>query len=148
MIEDEADLAEMVGYNLRREGFEFHSFSRGKDGLQFLRNHAVDLLLLDIMLPRQQWFRYLPACDIGGAHQERSHRVRTAKGEEYDRVLGLELGGDDYVVKPFSPRELIARIRAVFRQSRAPGPGRSSPYAACAWMRQPTTSASTAGSLC
>jgi len=124
MIEDEPDLVEMVGYNFRREGYDFRGFIRGKPGFEYVRANRVDLLLLDIMLPDDDG---LDICRRLRA-DERSRTLPvvflTAKGEEVDRILGLELGADDYVVKPFSPRELVARIKAVLRrQSRPPDPG-------------------------
>jgi len=124
MIEDEPDLVEMVGYNFRREGYDFRGFTRGKQGFEYVRSNRVDLLLLDIMLPDDDG---LDICRRLRA-EERSRTLPvvflTAKGEEVDRILGLELGADDYVVKPFSPRELVARIKAVLRrQSRPTGPG-------------------------
>ncbi len=123
MIEDEPDLAEIVGYSLRREGYEFHAFAKAKEGMEYLRNHAADLLLLDIMLPDGNGFEM---CRLVRSAERTKHLpivFLTARGEEYERILGLELGADDYIVKPFSPRELTARIRAVLRrQDRAPGP--------------------------
>ena len=119
IIEDEKDIVDLVRYNFRKEGFDIESFSSGKDGLEYIRKNSVDLVLLDIMLP-----------DLDGI--EICKRVRaderlktlpiiflTAKGEEIDRVVGLELGADDYVVKPFSPRELVARAKAVLRRQEA-----------------------------
>src|SRR5437016_7861041 len=116
IIEDEKDIVELVSYTLRKEGFDVQGFGRGKEGLEHLRYKPADLVLLDILLP-----------DLDGLEickrlrgDERLKRIPviflTAKGEELDRVLGLELGADDYVVKPFSPRELAARIKAVLRR--------------------------------
>lgn len=116
VIEDEKDIVELVRYNFRREGFEVQAFLRGKEGLDYLRRNPADLVILDIMLP-----------DLDGLEickrLRTDHRLRslpviflTAKGEEIDRVLGLEIGADDYVVKPFSPRELVARVKAVLRR--------------------------------
>jgi phosphate regulon transcriptional regulator PhoB len=116
IIEDEPDIVELVRYSCQKEGFELESFGRGKDGFEHLRRKGADLVLLDIMLP-----------DLDGLEICRRLRADenlkavpviflTAKGAEIDRVLGLELGADDYVVKPFSPRELIARVRAVLRR--------------------------------
>jgi|SRR5690242_9798800 phosphate regulon transcriptional regulator PhoB len=119
IIEDEKDIVDLVRYNFRKEGFDIESFSSGRDGLEYIRRNSVDLVLLDVMLP-----------DVDG--MEICRRVRaderlkrlpiiflTAKGEEIDRVVGLELGADDYVVKPFSPRELVARAKAVLRRREA-----------------------------
>ncbi len=116
IIEDETDIVEMVRYNFRKEGFEVESYGRGKEGLEALRRNPPDLLLLDIMLPDQDGLticrelrsdnrlRFLPVVFL------------TARGEEVDRIVGLEIGADDYVVKPFSPRELVARVKAVLRR--------------------------------
>ncbi|HEV2350371.1 MAG TPA: response regulator transcription factor [Terriglobia bacterium] len=116
IIEDEADIVELVRYNFLKEGFEIRSFSRGKAGLEDLQRNPTDLIILDIMLPDLDGF---DVCRRLRAH-ERLKTIPviflTAKGEEIDRVLGLEMGGDDYVVKPFSPRELVARAKAVMRR--------------------------------
>lgn len=120
LIEDEKDITELVRYNFRKEGFEVEAFASGKEGLDYLRRNSADLALLDIMLP-----------DVDGIEICRRLRSEdhtrslpviflTAKGEEIDRVLGLEIGADDYVVKPFSPRELIARVKAVLRRQARP----------------------------
>ncbi|MGO9094731.1 MAG: winged helix-turn-helix domain-containing protein [Bryobacteraceae bacterium] len=116
MIEDEPDLLEMVGYGFRKDGFEFQGFTRGSEGIAYLRRNPVDLLLLDILLPDEN------GLEICRLLREDSRLAAlpivfvTAKGEEFDRILGLELGADDYVVKPFSPRELLARVKAVLRR--------------------------------
>ncbi len=121
IIEDEADIVEMVRYNFRKEGFDVESYARGKEGLEAVRRAPPDLLLLDIMLPDEDGFgicRRLRADD-----RLRSLPVifLTARGEEIDRIVGLEIGADDYVVKPFSPRELVARVKAILRrQERRP----------------------------
>jgi two-component system alkaline phosphatase synthesis response regulator PhoP len=120
LIEDEKDIVELVRYNFGKEGFEVSAFASGKEGLEHLRRAPVDLVLLDIMLPDVDG---LEICKRLRA-DERSKALPviflTAKGEEIDRVLGLELGADDYVVKPFSPRELIARVKAVLRRQALP----------------------------
>ena len=116
IIEDEKDIVELVRYNFRKEGFEVESFGRGREGLDFLRRHPVDVVLLDILLPDDDGFAICKR--LRGDERLRTLPVifLTAKGEEVDRVLGLEIGGDDYVVKPFSPRELVARVKAVLRR--------------------------------
>jgi two-component system alkaline phosphatase synthesis response regulator PhoP len=116
IIEDEKDIVELVRYNFRKEGFEVESFGRGREGLDFLRRHPVDVVLLDILLPDDDGFNICKR--LRGDERLRTLPVifLTAKGEEVDRVLGLEIGGDDYVVKPFSPRELVARVKAVLRR--------------------------------
>lgn len=116
IIEDDKSILELLKVNLEKEGFITRTFIRGADGLEHLQKHSADLLILDLMLP-----------DIGGIEICKELRaaektrflpiiILTAKGDEVDKVLGLELGADDYIVKPFSPRELIARIKAIFRR--------------------------------
>jgi two-component system phosphate regulon response regulator PhoB len=116
VIEDEPDIIEMVSYNLRKEGYEVQSFTRGKEGLNYLRRNPADLVLLDIMLPDENGLEICRRLRADEGLKTLPVVFLTAKGEEVDRVVGLELGADDYVVKPFSPRELLARIKAVLRR--------------------------------
>ena len=116
IIEDEKDIVELVRYNFRREGFEVESFGRGREGLDFLRRNPVDVVLLDILLPDDDGFNICRRLRADDCLRGLPVIFLTAKGEEVDRVLGLEIGGDDYVVKPFSPRELVARVKAVLRR--------------------------------
>jgi two-component system alkaline phosphatase synthesis response regulator PhoP len=120
IIEDEADIVEMVRYNFRKEGFEVESYSRGKPGLDALRRHPPDLLLLDLMLPDEDGFSICRQVRADERLRSLPVIMLTARGEEIDRIVGLEIGADDYVVKPFSPRELVARAKAILRrQARA-----------------------------
>ena len=115
VVEDEDNLLEALRYNLDREGYEVLTASDGEQGLASARSSAPDLVILDIMLPN------LDGLDVCRAIRRESDvpvLMLTAKGEEADRVVGLELGADDYVVKPFSMRELLARVRALLRRSR------------------------------
>ena len=116
IIEDERDIVELVRYNFRKEGFEVESFTRGRDGLEFLRRHHADLVLLDILLPDEDGFDICKRLRADDRLKSLPVIFLTAKSEEMDRILGLEIGADDYVVKPFSPRELVARVRAVLRR--------------------------------
>ena len=116
IIEDEKDIVELVRYNFRKEGFEVESFGRGREGLDFLRRNPADLVLLDILLPDDDGFNICRRLRADDRLRALPVIFLTAKGEEVDRVLGLEIGGDDYVVKPFSPRELVARVKAVLRR--------------------------------
>jgi len=116
IIEDEADIVEMVAYNLRKEGFEVQGFARGLDGLERVRDSPPDLLLLDIMLPDADGLDICRRLRSDERLQTLPIIFLTAKSEEVDRIVGLELGADDYVVKPFSPRGLLARIKAVLRR--------------------------------
>jgi len=116
IIEDERDIVELVRYNFRKEGFEVEGFSRGRDGLEYLRRNHADLVLLDIMLPDEDGFEICKRLRADERLKALPVIFLTAKSEEMDRVLGLEIGADDYVVKPFSPRELVARVKAVLRR--------------------------------
>ena len=109
IVEDEADIRELLRFNLEREGFTVHEAADGTQGLALARQHTPDLVLLDVMLPGVDGFE---VCRRLGAQAETSHipvLMLTARGEEVDRVVGLSLGADDYVVKPFSVRELMLR---------------------------------------
>jgi len=113
VIEDEQGIAETITYALKTEGLAPIHCATGKSGLEALEKHAVDLVILDIGLPDINGF------DLLKKIREASNvpvLILTARSDEVDRVLGLELGGDDYVVKPFSPRELTARVRAILRR--------------------------------
>jgi DNA-binding response OmpR family regulator len=116
IIEDERDIVELVRYNFRKEGFEVESFSCGRDGLEYLRRNPADLVLLDILLPDEDGFEICKRLRADERLKSVPVIFLTAKSEEMDRVLGLEIGADDYVVKPFSPRELVARVKAVLRR--------------------------------
>ncbi len=116
IIEDEKDIVDLVRYNFRKEGFEVESFLRGKDGIEYLRRKPADLVLLDILLPDLDGFEICRRLRADDRLKSVPVIFLTAKGEEIDRVVGLELGADDYVVKPFSPRELVARVKAVLRR--------------------------------
>ena len=116
VVDDEADLVELVSYNLRKEGFAVDSASDGETALTKIRKGRYDLVVLDLMLPGIQG---IELCRMLRNEPETAGLpiiMLTAKGEEVDRILGLEMGADDYMTKPFSPRELIARVRAVLRR--------------------------------
>ncbi len=116
IVEDEADILNLLQYNLEKDGFRVIPAESGEKGLQFARSESPDLILLDLMLPGIDG---LEMCRILKADRKTSSIpivMLTAKGEETDIVAGLELGADDYITKPFSPQVLIARIRAVMRR--------------------------------
>ncbi|MBM3163421.1 MAG: response regulator transcription factor [Chlorobi bacterium] len=118
VVEDDENLAKLLGYNLERAGYKHHLCATGEDALEQLARRTFDLMLLDIMLPGIDGFE---VCRKIREHQllkDLPIIMLTAKGEEIDKVLGFELGIDDYVVKPFSPRELNLRIRAVLKRDR------------------------------
>ena len=116
VVEDEADLREVLLYNLAREGYEVCSASDGEAGLQLISREDPQLILLDLMLPGLDGIEVCRR--LKAEFQTRSIPIImvTAKGEESDVVLGLGLGADDYVTKPFSPKELIGRVKAVLRR--------------------------------
>ena len=117
VVDDEADLLELVSYNLRKEGFIVDTAADGEKALAQIKKGAYALLILDLMLPGIQG---MELCRIVRNDPKTARLpiiMLTAKGEEIDRVLGLEMGADDYMSKPFSPRELIARVKAVLRRS-------------------------------
>ena len=118
LIEDEKNIAELVKYNLEQEGFTPLLASRGDTGLEMARKNKPDLILLDLMLPIIDG---IEICKILKQNESTAGIpiiMMTAKGQEADRVVGLELGADDYVTKPFSSRELMARIKAVLRRGK------------------------------
>ena len=118
VVEDDENLAKLLGYNLERAGYKYHLSGTGEDALEQLARRTFDLMLLDIMLPGIDGFE---VCRKIREHQllkDLPIIMLTAKGEEIDKVLGFELGIDDYVVKPLSTRELNLRIRAVLKRDR------------------------------
>lgn len=115
LIEDDADLFSLIQYNLEKEGFQFAGSQTGKGAIDLCRREKPDLVILDIMLPDSDG---LDICKRIRAHPELSHLpviFLTARASETDRIVGLELGANDYIVKPFFVRELIARIKIHFR---------------------------------
>ncbi|MBI4709594.1 MAG: response regulator [Nitrospirae bacterium] len=117
VVDDEADLVELVSYNLKKEGFLVDSASDGEKALAKVKKNRYDLIVLDLMLPGLQG---MELCRIVRKDPKTALLpliMLTAKGEEVDKILGLEIGADDYITKPFSPRELIARVKAVLRRS-------------------------------
>ncbi len=117
IVDDEADLVELVTYNLNKEGFTVDSASDGEAALSKLRKGKYDLVVLDLMLPGIQGIELCRILRNDPKTAGLPIIMLTAKGEEVDRILGLEMGADDYITKPFSPRELVARVRAVLRRS-------------------------------
>lgn len=120
VVDDEERMARFIRLNLEHDGFRVLEGFRGLQAIQLLRDHLPDLVILDVMLPDMDGFEVLKMI------REMSPVpviMLTAKGEEEDRVRGLELGADDYVTKPFSPRELVSRVRAVLRRTDATGIG-------------------------
>ncbi len=116
VVDDEERMARFIRLNLEHDGFQVVEAYRGYQALQLLRDHMPDLILLDVMMPDLDGFEVLKMI------RETSQVpviMLTAKGEEEDRIRGLELGADDYIPKPFSPRELVGRVKAVLRRTEA-----------------------------
>jgi two-component system phosphate regulon response regulator PhoB len=118
IVDDDPDIVRLVSYNLTQASFDVVSASTGRRALEIVQKHPPDLIILDLMLPDVDGMEVCRAL----RHQESSRRIPiimlTARSEEIDRVIGFELGADDYVMKPFSPRELVLRVKSIFRRTR------------------------------
>ncbi len=122
LVEDERDIAELVRYHVEKAGMRFIHAADGGAALKLAQSEQPDVVLLDLMLPGLDGLEVCRQLRREAATRRLPIIMLTARGEEVDRVVGLELGADDYVVKPFSPRELLARIRAVLRRVEGPAP--------------------------
>jgi DNA-binding response OmpR family regulator len=120
IVEDEPDIRDLLGFHLEREGYQVTKARTGAEALRLVRSAPPDLLLLDLMLPEIDGLEVCRRLRRDPGTASLPIVMLTAKGEEVDRILGLELGADDYIVKPFSPKEVVARVRAVLRRSRVP----------------------------
>jgi len=121
IVEDEKDIVKMLDYNLKKEGFRTISARDGEDALDYAAHEHPDLILLDLMLPGKDGLEVCKELKKDNKTSAIPVIMLTAKSQEADKVIGLELGADDYVTKPFSPRELIARIKAVLRRFKDKG---------------------------
>jgi phosphate regulon transcriptional regulator PhoB len=117
IVDDEPDIVELVTYNLKKDGFRVATASDGEEALHKIRKDKFDLVVLDLMLPGIQGVEICRIIRNDPKTAGTPIIMLTAKGEEVDRVIGLESGADDYMTKPFSARELIARIKAVLRRT-------------------------------
>lgn len=118
VVDDEPSIVEVVSLYLRRDGFVVLTASDGETALQAAREQRPDLIVLDIMLPKRSG---LEITRLLRQHEPVPIILLTARGDETDRIVGLELGADDYIVKPFSPREVVARVKAVLRRTTRDG---------------------------
>ncbi|UCG14773.1 MAG: response regulator [Deltaproteobacteria bacterium] len=116
VVEDDTDILQLVAHNLKVADFDVLTAQDGYQALSLARNHLPDLIVLDLMLPGRDGFEVCKELKRSPVTQKIPVLMLTARGEEVDRIVGLELGADDYVVKPFSPRELILRVRAILRR--------------------------------
>jgi two-component system phosphate regulon response regulator PhoB len=126
VIEDERDIAALVAYHLTKEGYRVRTAEGGSEALQAVAAERPDLVLLDLMLPGLSGYEVLTEIRRKPELQEVPIIVLTARREEADRIKGFELGADDYLTKPFSPRELVLRVGAVLRRAQSPAVAGSS----------------------
>lgn len=124
IVEDDKHISKLLSYNLEKAGFQCLSAFSGEQALSLLDRQPADAIILDIMLPTIDGLEVCRRVKQDSRFSGVPVVMLTAKGEEVDRVVGFELGADDYIVKPFSPRELILRIKAVLRRSSVPEPAR------------------------
>ena len=116
IIEDDEDIVEMISYNLRKEGYRIISVSNGEDTLDLAVREKPDLVILDLMLPGMDGLEVCKSLRQDARTSNLPIIMLTAKSQETDKIVGLEVGADDYMTKPFSPRELLARIKAILRR--------------------------------
>jgi phosphate regulon transcriptional regulator PhoB len=116
VIEDDRDIVELVRYNLEKDGYQVATATDGAIGMAQIKKSPPDLLVLDLMLPKLSGLEICKEVRRDAALNRLPILILTARGEEADRVVGLELGADDYVTKPFSPREFVARVKALLRR--------------------------------
>jgi len=116
IVEDDPDILKLLAYNFRSGGYEVRTCETGMEAIKMVRERLPDLVLLDLMIPEVDGLEVCRGLKTNPATKHIPVIMLTAKGEEVDRIVGLELGADDYVVKPFSPRELMLRARAVLRR--------------------------------
>jgi two-component system phosphate regulon response regulator PhoB len=117
VVEDDLDILQLVAHNLKASDFDVLTAQEGYEALTLAKKHLPQLVILDLMLPGLDGFEVCKELKRSPTTQKIPVLMLTARGEEVDRIVGLELGADDYVVKPFSPRELILRVRAILRRS-------------------------------
>ena len=116
VVEDEEDILELVSFNLKKEGYQVKGVTSGEEGLEEVRRKIPSLIILDLMLPGVDGFDVCKSLKGDPTTKTIPIIMLTARSDEADIVIGLELGADDYLTKPFSPRELIARVRAILRR--------------------------------
>jgi DNA-binding response OmpR family regulator len=121
VVEDDPDIVELIHHYLKAEGFEVESLADGRLALERLRSESYDVLILDLQLPGIDGLRVCSEVRRDKRTSALPIVMLTARGDEADRIVGLEVGADDYVVKPFSPKELVARVRALLRRAERAG---------------------------
>ena len=118
IAEDDRDIADLIALYVGRAGWEPHVALTGDAALAYARNHPIDVAILDVMLPGMSGLEICRALRTGSGTADVPIIMVTARGDEGDRIVGLDIGADDYIAKPFSPNELVARIRALLRRSK------------------------------
>jgi DNA-binding response OmpR family regulator len=126
VVEDDPDIAQLVAHYLEKSGFSVDLLTNGRDALASIAAHAPDVLVLDLMLPQVDGLEICRVVRGNDATAAIPIIMLTARAEESDRIVGLEIGADDYLGKPFSPNELVARVRALLRRSQRASPGAGS----------------------
>jgi len=116
IVDDEEDIRELVAINAKKAGYKTKGFSDGKALIKYLKKSVPDIIILDIMMPEMDGIEVCKILKSDERYRDIPVIMLTAKTDETDKILGLELGADDYVTKPFSPKELVARIKAVLRR--------------------------------
>lgn len=135
LVEDDEAIAQTLIFALEREGWKVHWFNLGLPALDFLQQYPVDFIILDVGLPDSNGF---DLCRQLRQHQQTPLLFLTARNDEIERIIGLEIGADDYCAKPFSPREIISRIRVIWRRSEVQSaPVASSTAGSGVWQHQP-----------
>ena len=117
IVEDEADIRELISFNLEMSGYQVIKAADGEEGLTLARRHQPDLILLDLMLPGTDGLKVCRQLRTEAATRKTPIMMLTARGEEDDQITGFEAGADDYITKPFSPRVLVARVKALLRRN-------------------------------
>jgi DNA-binding response OmpR family regulator len=125
VAEDDRDIADLIAHYLQKAGWTAHVAPSGDEALAYIRRHPVDLVILDVMLPGLSGLEVCRALRAGEKTAALPIIMVTARAEETDRIIGLDIGADDYISKPFSPNELVARVRALMRRSKRSEGGRS-----------------------
>ena len=123
IIEDEKDIVDLIAYHLKQSGFSVLSALDGPSGLELVKKNRPSLVILDLMLPGMEGKDICRTLKSNSLTQSIPILMLTAKAEEMDRVIGFELGADDYMTKPFSPRELVLRVKAILRRKEGPQEG-------------------------
>ena len=122
IVEDDRNISKLVKYNLEKENCDCNVAVTGEEALEILNKREINLIILDIMLPETDGFEVCRLIKQNENLRDIPIIMLTAKGEEVDRIVGFELGADDYIVKPFSPRELVLRVKAILRRGKDEGP--------------------------